>query len=51
MDACVTSNQGILPSFLSNKLLVWLGKLTYGLYVYHIIAIQFGDKWSMSAAH
>jgi peptidoglycan/LPS O-acetylase OafA/YrhL len=46
IDACVTSNQGILPALLSNKLLVWLGKLTYGLYVYHIIAIQFGEKWT-----
>lgn len=46
IDACVTSNNGILPTLLSNKPLVWLGKLTYGLYVYHIIAIQFGEKWT-----
>lgn len=46
IDACITSNQGILPALLSNRQLVWLGKLTYGLYVYHILAIQFSDAIS-----
>lgn len=34
--------QGAINGFFSNKVFVWLGKISYGLYIYHIIGIRAG---------
>jgi len=44
VDACVSDNEGVINTFLSNKIFVWLGKLTYGLYVYHLLGIKCADR-------
>lgn len=47
VDACVSDREGVVNIFLSNKILVWLGKLTYGLYVYHLLGIKCADRVMM----
>jgi peptidoglycan/LPS O-acetylase OafA/YrhL len=42
LDAVLPLGRNPLSWFLSRRPLVWLGKLTYGLYVYHILGLQFG---------
>jgi Predicted acyltransferases len=42
LDAVLPLGRNPISWFLSRRPLVWLGKLTYGLYVYHILGIQFG---------
>jgi peptidoglycan/LPS O-acetylase OafA/YrhL len=46
LDAILSSNRNPLAWIFSGRPLVWLGKLTYGLYVYHILGIQFGSLLS-----
>jgi peptidoglycan/LPS O-acetylase OafA/YrhL len=42
LDAVLPLGRNPLSWFLSRRPLVWLGKLTYGLYVYHIISLEAG---------
>ncbi len=43
LDAVLPQERNPISWFLSRRPLVWLGKLTYGLYVYHAISLQFGE--------
>lgn len=40
IDSSLAKTGNPLQSFLSQAWLVWLGKLTYGLYMYHLLCIQ-----------
>jgi peptidoglycan/LPS O-acetylase OafA/YrhL len=42
LDAVLPLGRNPISWVLSRQPLVWLGKLTYGLYVYHILGLQFG---------
>lgn len=42
LDGVLPLGRNPLSWALSRRPLVWLGKLTYGLYVYHILGLQFG---------
>jgi peptidoglycan/LPS O-acetylase OafA/YrhL len=42
LDAVLPLGRNPISWFLSRRPLVWLGKLTYGLYVYHILGLDFG---------
>jgi Predicted acyltransferases len=42
LDAVLPFGRNPISWVLSRQPLVWLGKLTYGLYVYHILGLQFG---------
>jgi peptidoglycan/LPS O-acetylase OafA/YrhL len=44
LDATLSRQRNPLSFLLSRRPLVWLGKLTYGLYVYHILGLQFGNE-------
>jgi len=39
LDASLSGKFKILHAILTNPLLVWLGKICYGLYVYHLVGI------------
>lgn len=42
LDAVLSSGRNPFSWLLSRRALVWLGRLTYGLYVYHVLALQIG---------
>jgi peptidoglycan/LPS O-acetylase OafA/YrhL len=42
LDGAIASRRGPLTWALSLKPFVFLGRLTYGLYIYHILGLQFG---------
>jgi peptidoglycan/LPS O-acetylase OafA/YrhL len=42
LDAVLPLGRNPISWVLSRRPLVWLGKLTYGLYVYHILGLLFG---------
>jgi peptidoglycan/LPS O-acetylase OafA/YrhL len=42
LDAALPFGTNPISKILSSRVLVWLGKLTYGLYVYHILGLQLG---------
>jgi peptidoglycan/LPS O-acetylase OafA/YrhL len=44
LDAALPLGRNPLSWFLSRKPMMWLGKLTYGLYVYHVLALQLGGR-------
>ena len=44
LDAILSQGRNPLSWLLSRRPLVWLGKLTYGLYVYHILGFQIGKE-------
>jgi peptidoglycan/LPS O-acetylase OafA/YrhL len=42
--AVMKSNLRVLSTLLKNKLLGYLGKISYGLYVYHVVCIWIAEK-------
>ncbi|MBN2576302.1 MAG: acyltransferase [Deltaproteobacteria bacterium] len=44
LDATLARGKNPLSWLLSARPLVWLGKLTYGLYVYHVLGLQIGQE-------
>ncbi len=44
LDAVLMQGRNPFAWLLSRRLLVWLGKLTYGLYVYHVLGLQLGAE-------
>ncbi len=44
LDAVLSLQRNPFSWILSRRPLVWLGKLTYGLYVYHIVGMQLADR-------
>ncbi len=45
LDAILSPAGNPLARTFAWRPLVWLGKLTYGLYVYHILGLSFGQEW------
>jgi len=48
VDSAISKKIYLQDIILSNIVLVWLGKLCYGLYVYHLFGINIGKKISRS---
>jgi peptidoglycan/LPS O-acetylase OafA/YrhL len=44
LDGVIGPGRNPIAWLLSRRLLVWLGKLTYGLYVYHVLGLQIGAE-------
>jgi peptidoglycan/LPS O-acetylase OafA/YrhL len=44
LDSTLSLEKNPFARLLAQRPLVWLGKLTYGLYVYHVIALQLGSE-------
>ena len=44
LDAILGRETNPFAWLLSQRPFVWLGKLTYGLYVYHVLGLQFGES-------
>jgi peptidoglycan/LPS O-acetylase OafA/YrhL len=44
LDATLGRGRNLLSWLLSLRPLVWLGKLTYGLYVYHVLGLLLGNE-------
>jgi peptidoglycan/LPS O-acetylase OafA/YrhL len=42
--ATLSLNDGIVRRFLAHRWIRWLGKVSYGLYMYHILAIRLGQE-------
>lgn len=47
LDGILSRERNPIAWILSRRPLVWLGKLTYGLYVYHMLGLTFGDELSL----
>ena len=43
--AVAAANRGLLSRVLGNRRMVWLGQISYGLYMYHMIAFFLQRKW------
>lgn len=44
LDASLTQRRNAFAWVLTRRPLVWLGKLTYGLYVYHVLGLQIAGE-------
>lgn len=40
-----TQKKSLIHSFLENKLLCWIGQISYGLYLWHLITIEISNKF------
>jgi peptidoglycan/LPS O-acetylase OafA/YrhL len=47
LDGILSREGNPIAWLLSRRPLVWLGKLTYGLYVYHILGLTFGSEFAL----